>query len=105
MARRRSRAESEILVLFTNAGCTERYGLEIAKELRIRSGTLYPALARLERDGLLKSHWEDADPSSEGRPRRRMYQLTAQGVPAAAAERQHLYERLHIGAPTPLVIV
>jgi len=45
-------------------------------------GTLYKALGRLERFGLLTSTWEDA-PAAEGRPRRRLYALTQQGAEAA----------------------
>ena len=44
-------------------------------------GTLYKALGRLEEFGLLGSRWEDAAP--EGRPRRRLYELTGQGVRVA----------------------
>lgn len=45
-------------------------------------GTLYKALGRLEGFGLLTSSWEDAA-AAEGRPRRRLYQLTGQGIHAA----------------------
>lgn len=58
------------------------HGYAIAESLRARSdgtfklpdGTLYPALHRLERAGLLTSRWSE----STGR-RRRVYQLTAKG--------------------------
>ncbi len=45
-------------------------------------GTLYKALGRLEEFGLLSSHWEDAE-TAEGRPRRRLYELTGQGARVA----------------------
>ena len=45
-------------------------------------GTLYKALSRLEEFGLLTSRWEDAA-TVEGRPRRRLYELTSQGVQVA----------------------
>jgi DNA-binding PadR family transcriptional regulator len=45
-------------------------------------GTLYKALGRLEEFGLLASRWEDAA-AAEGRPRRRLYQLTSQGAEVA----------------------
>ena len=45
-------------------------------------GTLYKALGRLEEFGLLSSHWEDAA-AAEGRPRRRLYELT-QGARVAS---------------------
>ena len=47
-------------------------------------GTLYKALGRLEEFGLLASRWEDAA-AAEGRPRRRLYELTGEG--ARMAER------------------
>ena len=43
-------------------------------ELNLAEGTVYPALHRLERRGLLRSSWTTA----EGR-RRRIYRLTASG--------------------------
>jgi PadR family transcriptional regulator, regulatory protein PadR len=45
-------------------------------------GTLYKALGRLEESGLLTSRWEDAG-AAEGRPRRRLYELTGQGARVA----------------------
>jgi transcriptional regulator len=58
------------------------HGYAIAETLRARShgtfdlpeGTLYPALHRLERAGLLASRWSEVN----GR-RRRVYQLTPKG--------------------------
>lgn len=50
-------------------------------------GTLYKALNRLEEFGLLTSHWEDVTPASEGRPRRRLYELTGDGARAAKQAR------------------
>jgi DNA-binding PadR family transcriptional regulator len=44
---------------------------------------VYPALSRLERDGYLKSDWEDTEAAhAEKRPARRYYRLTASGVRA-----------------------
>jgi len=60
-------------------------GAEIAKETGVGSGTLYPLLARLEDAGWAKSRWEDVDPHKVGRPRRRLYQLTALGQTRARA--------------------
>lgn len=45
-------------------------------------GTLYKALSRLEELGLLASSWEDAT-AAEGRPRRRLYELTGKGIHVA----------------------
>ena len=64
------------------------HGYAIIEELKERSGgtfslpegTVYPALHRLERSGLLSSDWSDAN----GR-RRRVYRLTRRGRAALAA--------------------
>ena len=45
-------------------------------------GTLYKALGRLEEFGLLTSRWEDAA-AADGRPRRRLYELTGEGARVA----------------------
>lgn len=52
-------------------------------------GTLYKALDRLERAGLLESHWEDPNfAASEARPRRRLYRVTTSGEAALADARR-----------------
>ena len=69
------------------------YGFELAEALRERTngvltfkeGTLYPALHRLEAEGLVKPYWQD---SPRG-PRRRYYRLTARGRKALAERREH----------------
>jgi len=55
------------------------YGLELAKHVGIGSATIYAALTRLERAGLLEASWEQIDPATVGRPRRRLYRLTGEG--------------------------
>jgi DNA-binding PadR family transcriptional regulator len=48
-------------------------------------GTLYKALARMQAGGLVTSSWEDPDIAlAAGRPRRRLYEITASGVDALA---------------------
>jgi DNA-binding PadR family transcriptional regulator len=57
------------------------YGFDIIDTTGLPSGTVYPALSRLERDGYVKSSWEDeATAREDGRPARRYYRLTAPGV-------------------------
>lgn len=67
-------------------GVEEFHGYQIAKRLsdvtdhRLLTayGTLYRALGRLEKMGLLTSRWEDpAIPARENRPGRRLYTITA----------------------------
>ena len=57
-----------------------RYGFDIMEACGLASGTVYPALRRLDKAGLLRSGWEDAEAAySEGRPRRRTYTLSGAG--------------------------
>jgi DNA-binding PadR family transcriptional regulator len=59
-----------------------RHGYDIARRTGLASGTLYPILGRLSDGGLLETRWEDDPP--EGRPRRHLYRLTAEGAALAA---------------------
>lgn len=59
------------------------YGFDIIDSTGLPSGTVYPALSRLERDGFVKSAWEDEQAArDEGRPARRYYRVTAPGTRA-----------------------
>ena len=60
-----------------------RYGLEIGAVTGLPSGTIHPILARLESLGWVESDWEDVDPSTAARPRRRYYRISADGLAAA----------------------
>jgi PadR family transcriptional regulator len=64
---------------------SERYGVEIGSAAGLPSGTVHPILTRLEGTGWITSRWEDVDPKAAGRPARRYYRLTAEGVVAARA--------------------
>jgi DNA-binding PadR family transcriptional regulator len=68
------------------------YGFDVIDRTGLPSGTVYPALSRLERDGYVKSAWEDETAAhAEGRPARRYYRVTAHGVQALeAATRRYL---------------
>ena len=60
-----------------------QYGFDVIDQTGLPSGTVYPALSRLQRDGLVKSAWEnEQDAHAEGRPARRYYTLTGAGVKA-----------------------
>lgn len=66
------------------------HGYAVIESLRERSagqfdlpeGTVYPALHRLERGGLIESEWD----SGSGR-KRRVYRLTQEGKAALAAQK------------------
>ena len=85
-----TRVGLEAVVLETIAS-GKSYGYEIARaiqsasggEILAQEGTLYPALHRLERRGLLRASWGVSD---EGR-KRKHYQLTSSGKKHLAAIR------------------
>lgn len=79
-----------------------RYGFDVMRVSELASGTVYPLLRRLEGSGLVESRWEDVDPSEEGRPRRRYYEVTAEGERALsdAVERLASQQRVFQGALT-----
>jgi len=63
----------------SHAPCQER---EAARRLTAH-GTLYKALGRMQTAGLLASRWESADSAADdGRPRRRLYEVTGAGAQA-----------------------
>jgi PadR family transcriptional regulator PadR len=86
----------EIDILEAGLGLERFHGFELAKALAnepgpgglTAHGTLYKALQRLEDAGLLSSRWEDPEiAAGEGRPRRRLYQVTGLGEQALSATR------------------
>jgi DNA-binding PadR family transcriptional regulator len=72
-------------VAFHGFGLAQAMREQIGSRSLTAHGTLYKALGRLEEFGLLTSHWEDVAATPEGRPRRRLYELTGEG--ARVAER------------------
>lgn len=56
------------------------YGFSVMETTGLPSGTVYPALRRLERDDLIRSQWErQALADAELRPPRKYYKLTRAG--------------------------
>jgi DNA-binding PadR family transcriptional regulator len=82
-----------------------RYGFDIMDATGLPSGTVYPILGRLERDGYVRSRWEaPAAAQREKRPPRRYYEISASGVRTLAAAIEHyrtLGGRLPVLAPRP----
>lgn len=83
--RRLSPQTMDVLNALEAAGADWLYGLEVAAATGLRSGSLYPILARLADHGLLEDRWVDAD--HPGRPRRHVYRLTGAGRAALRAAR------------------
>lgn len=72
-----------VLACLAEAGGAWSHGYDLCRRAGIQSGTLYPLLIRLEKQGLLEAQW--LEPSEPGRPRRHGYRLTAAGVQFARA--------------------
>jgi len=87
-----------VLVLHALAGGCE-YGFDIMEVSGLSSGTIYPALDRLERMGYARSEWEDARIArEEKRPPRRYFRITQDGARAL----QEAMERHRSLAPVDL---
>jgi PadR family transcriptional regulator PadR len=79
------------------------YGFDIMDVTGLPSGTVYPALRRLERDGAVQSKWEgEALAQEQDRPPRKYYRLTRLGHGAllGAVRRYPLLEQLAPEAKT-----
>ena len=73
------------------------YGFSIMEMTGLPSGTVYPAMRRMEEDQLIRSRWErQSIADREQRPARKYYQLTTTGKTALDASRKRypLIERL-----------
>ena len=55
------------------------YGFNIIDHTGLASGTVYPALRRLESAGLVESLWDHKGAEKSGGPPRKYYRLTASG--------------------------
>lgn len=84
----------DLLILKTLArGSEHGYGITCSilnashNQLRVEEGSLYPALRRMEADGLIRAEWR----ASDNNRRARYYHLTAAGKKrlAAVVERWH----------------
>jgi PadR family transcriptional regulator PadR len=82
MPRERLQGTLDLLILKTLArGMAHGYGVTCAilnasqNQLRVEEGSLYPALRRLESEGLIKAEWR----ASESNRRARYYELTRTG--------------------------
>ena len=79
------RGHLDLLLLSTLRRLGTAHGYALIASLRESSqgafdlpeGTVYPALHRLERDGLISSEWQEVSPR-----RRRVYRLTPRGAEA-----------------------
>lgn len=67
-------------LILKSIDCGYGYGFEIMEAIGLPSGSVYPALRRLERDGLIAAKWENEKIAiAEQRPPRRYYRTTKAG--------------------------
>lgn len=85
-----------LILLALTQGPAHGYGILLSIEertqgrVRLGTGTLYSAIKRLRKDGLLE---QAATPSDSDDPRRKFYKLTSHGRSVVRAE-AHRYDRL-----------
>jgi len=70
-------------------GIMDRVRATSGDVLQVNQGSLYPAIYRLRKDGLITSHWA----VTENNRKARYYELTPQGRERLAVERQE-WQRL-----------
>ncbi len=75
--RRLSPQSLAVLSVLYEARAQWRYGLELSDATGLKSGSLYPILARLTERGLLEGKWQE--PERPGRPARHAYRITGAG--------------------------
>ncbi len=88
-----------LILQAVNAGYL--YGFSVMEMTGLPSGTVYPALRRLERDELIRSQWEQQSiADAEQRPPRKYYKLTRAGRLALESSRKR-YPLLTKLIPSP----
>ncbi len=76
-------------MILQSIGAGQIYGFSMMEVTGLPSGTVYPALRRLERDCLIQSHWEKQEiADAEQRPPRKYYKLTKAGREVLEASRK-----------------
>jgi PadR family transcriptional regulator PadR len=87
-------------LILQTVGAGYRYGFDIMEATGLPSGTVYPALRRLEEQSLIHATWEKQSAAfAEQRPARKYYKLTHPGerALARAVERYPLLQ--HVTGP------
>jgi DNA-binding PadR family transcriptional regulator len=80
-----------------------RHGFQVMEVSGLPSGTVYPVLRRLEREGAVESEWEDdATAQAGGRRPRRVYTLTSPGRLLAERARARLADTARVLSDTAL---
>jgi DNA-binding PadR family transcriptional regulator len=93
-----SQQRLKVLNRFLERPSEELSGADLMRLTNLASGSLYPIVYVLEENGLLESRWEVEDPRSLGRPRKRLYKLTALGERVTEAANLELLGRIPLPA-------
>src|SRR5271157_3323470 len=72
------------------------YGYELSRETKLKSGTLYPILMRLEKHKLLEARWVA---TQDGVPPRHTYRLTPDGLELARTQLTAARQRSMVQQP------
>jgi PadR family transcriptional regulator PadR len=91
-----------VLARMLEEPASEWYGFDLIEQTKIKSGTLYPILIRLEKAGWLESRLEDVNPRLAGRPARRLYSLSGEGEHSARSALESHLRDLGAAVPSPL---
>ncbi len=98
MGESRKLSHTAAIILQTiDGGCS--YGFDIMDATGLPSGTVYPALRRMESEALVSAQWEsDKEAAAEQRPARKYYKITRAGtqVLAELQKRYPLLEKLAV---------
>lgn len=89
-------------LILQTVGNGSSYGFDIMDATGLPSGTVYPALRRMETEGLISSQWEaEKKALSEQRPARKYYRVTRAGtqVLEQSQKRYPLLSKLATGKP------
>jgi PadR family transcriptional regulator PadR len=89
-----SLASVKVLGAFLDEPTKDQYGFGLIRSTGVKSGSLYPILDRFERLKWIEGRDEEIDEQIEGRPKRRLYRLTARGEREARAAVAEFYRNL-----------
>ena len=70
----------KVISIFISNPWSEYSGADICRRAKLKSGTVYPMLIKMEVNGWLSSELEKIDPKKEGRPKKRLYKITHRGL-------------------------
>lgn len=73
----------KVVSVFVNNPESDLYGLELSEHTGIAYGALLPLLIRLEEAGWLIGDWEPIDPKVVGRPKRKYFRMSEDGMARA----------------------